>query len=401
MNAQSERNDPVLSEDAVVTMSLSSKKAASSAKTKRNRRSRWFLIALCLYFVLLMAAVGYGLFRLYASLAHYQEATPTAVLDQYIRWVENNDYEAIYDSSGFEETLLNPKKAYLQYLERIYGGDPDEITLQETLSADPDRRYYTVCFDGEPVNRILLTGSASDWKVTTEIIGEPSYTIYAGAEMRLTLNGDDVTLLGLDFEEIQNTLFAGTETTGIYPSVLRYTIDGLLNPPVIEALTLDGSSCAVTADERDPHVLYVTPVTTDDEKTRLEEQAATVATTYAAFIARDAKRAEVLSYLIEDTDFYKTVKKYDNSKFDRHTAYEFQDLQVLNFSRITEDDFTCDVKIQPVYTYKKKTFNGDPIHYRLTFLKIEDEWLLLSLETVTQEPTSSENTDTTQTEESP
>lgn len=397
MNDQLERSDEILSEDATVTISLAVKRSGSS-RSKTKRHSPLFRILICLYAVLLVVGIGFGLYRFNTALKAYQQATPTEVLNQYLHWVETRDFEALFVNGGYEETLLNSKKEYVKRLEQLYAGEPDTITLQEQIRANDEYQLYTVCFDDKPVAVAQLTNTEDGWQITTILEPLAPYTVYVGSDMNVTLNGDNLTLLGVPCTTVSDRFFSGASSADAYPDILQYTISGLLNPPTIEALTLSGIPCSLIADSNDPQILYIRYVPAPTEQETMESVAADMAFQYTAFLAKDAKREDVLANIYPETVLYQQVTDYDNSGFEKHTAYEFQDLKVFNSCWNTEDDFSCEITFQPVYTYKKKTFEGEAVHYRLTLLKVEDEWKLLSLVDV-EPPASSENTDKTQTEE--
>ncbi len=389
MNEQKEILENIRSEDAVVVMPAADD---SPDMIKKKQRPR-FLIGLGIYFGIMLVIIGIALFFLNTFLTNYEAATPNAALNQYKEWVRQKDYEAIYKSSGFEETTLNTKDEYLQYLERLYGGDPKEITLRERISTDDTVKQYSLYYDEERVSILVLTQNSdhSGWQVTTQLVYQEPFTIYAGTETRITINGEDIGLLGITTESAQETIFTGTENTTIYPAVNRYVLKDLLNPPEIEALTLSGESCTVLQDENDPYIFRIIHSPSEEEQKTQEELAKTVATTYAAFVARDASRTTLLKYVYKNSSFYQAIRNFSNSWFTAHESYEFKNVELINDIRYTDADFTCEVKFQPIYVRNGKNFEGEPAHYRMTFLKTENEWLLLSLTPVADDIIDSDN----------
>ena len=127
--------------------------------------------------------------------------------------------------------------------------------------------------------------------------------------------------------------------------------------------------------------------------------ATNAATTYAKFIARDANRNAILALVYKDTALYSALKNFSNYWFTPHDSYEFKDLKVFNHYQYTESDFTCEVSFQPVYYRKNKTFNWEPAHYRITFIKIEDTWKVVSLVPATPINSDSATDDTGDTTE--
>ncbi len=368
---------------------------------ERPRKKRLFWKLLVAYFVSLMVLATVGLWFFYNYLQAYESATPTAALNNYMQWIRDADYEAIYASSDVEETILNTKDEFIKYLKRTFAGDITTLTAREKSTANGDslneRKEYSFYIEGERVCGLTLLKNPewaeTAWSYVTEIQYQPTTSIYASDNMRITINGVDLSLLNLPCTPAQTTVLGGAKDPDTLPLVYCYTIEGMLNPPTIEALTLSGDVCKIAkTGDASYHVYYPT---TETLRTEHEELAKKTAFKYAEFVARDAQRADLLKLVYKGSDLYTTIQNFSNHWFTGHDAYQFKDVVVSAYTQYTPSDFSCEVFFQPVYTRKKQVIESAPFHCRLTFVQIDDEWKLLTLTQIITETESSDSTETT------
>lgn len=362
-----------------------------------KKKKHVFLKALSIYAVLLLAAAAVGLWFLYSYLAAFEADTPNPTLHKYLEWVESENYEAIYAASGFEESTLNTKEEYLRYLKTLYA-DASDLSLREKVMADGSKCYPLYSGDKKLATLLAVRspeGDGSAWFVTTETVYQEPFTLIASNDVRLTVNGTDIHLLSLISKEVQNEVFPTAEDAEItLPVVHAYTLEGLLNPPVVTALTLSGEACTV---EVDGQTIRVLSPDTETEQQSNKAYAIEAATTYAKFVAKDATRTQLLKYVHKESELYQTIRNFSNVWFNQHDSYEFRDITVTNYSRYADTDFSCIVSFQPIYTKAGKTIEGTPVHYQMTFLQIDGEWWLYSLSQATAKESVTSNGETTDT----
>ncbi len=355
-------------------------------KIKRRKKRFSFWKAWSIYALLLLAVAAVALWFFHSYLEKYEAATPNAALDRYLAWVATEDYEAIFESSNFEETHLNTKAEYIQYLKSLYD-NADDLSVRQQVTADESVLRYSLYSGSVKLSNILLArdpeGDGSSWYVTTEPQYQDAFTLIASDDVRVSVNGTEIHLLQLAGEEIQSEVFPAVEDAEItLPVLRRYTLEGLLNPPTVTALTLNGDECIVETKEQTVRVL--SPVT-DTEKADLETLAIEAATTYAKFVARDASRTKLLEYVHPDSQLDQTIRNFSNVWFNTHEGYDFHDITVSSLSRYASTDFTCIVSFQPTYIFEGETVNAAPVNYCMTFLQTDGEWKLFSLTQTTAE----------------
>jgi hypothetical protein len=386
----------VFSEDALVDMPVIDDEIVLDKKEKKPSKRRRFLPFLGVYALLLLTACIGLLIGFSHYLTDYETSTPNAALDEYIKWVKTENYEAIYTAAGFTESVLNDKQDYLQYLQRVYEGTPHEITLRERPTTDDNKKQYSIYFDDKRVDILNLIPKQDNngFVVVPQLAYQDECVIYAAPEMRITVNGQDISLLGVQATPKQNDVFYGLHDAAQYPVVNAYTLSGLLNPPTIEALTLTGEACTLISNPNRPNSYFVSPPCSAQQE--LETLATEAAFTYAKFIARDAGRNTLLKLIYKESELYDSIHNFSNAYFTKHDSYEFTNVKIHSQLRFTEQDFSCEVEFEPYYTTEGKTYQGETVHYRITLLNIDEKWQLIALKPVADNHTQTTTTDTNQ-----
>lgn len=384
MDTRSQTADGILAEDSVVVMPLESDEPTETAaavnwKPKKDHKHR-FWICLLIYFLVLMIAASAGLIWLNNSLIDYENATPNGALNNYVDRLKSGNFEAIYQDSALQETTFNNKEQILLYLSNTYNGNPNDIRLRERVSTDADKKEYAVYYDDTRKGIITVTKTDGRWQITPNLVYLPPVTLIAESDARITVNGQDITFLDIPKEEVQSLVYTGINQTDILPTLYSYTFEGLLNPPIIEGVDLNGN--AYTATASNDGAQYALTKVVADKQAEYETLAIDAATTYAKYIAKDATRNTLLTFVHKKSTLYQTIRNFSNSWFSTHESYEFLDLKVSEFKQYTDRDFSCDVSFQPTYVRKGKTFKGEPVHYQVAFIQTGDTFLMYALNSV-------------------
>lgn len=366
-------------------------------------KKRKFGKVLGIYFAVLMVCITVALWFFYNHLKAYEAGTSSAALANYLQWIQDGDYESIYAASEFEETVLNTKQEFFKYLERLYDGDLSTLSVREKITSTEEQKDYTIYIDNKRVSNLTLIKNPewgeTAWNYITEVEYLPPVSIIAADTMRITVNGVDTALLNLPSEPAQETVWSGMSATEDLPVVYRYTLENLLNPPTVEALTLSGDACEVA--QTGDYVYEVYQPVAEALRTERETLAQDTAFLYAKFVARDAKKNDLLKVIHKSSDLYQTILRFDNQWFTGHSSYDFTDVKLLSYSQFTSTDFACEISFQPKYYLGKTEIDGAPFHCRLMFVQVDDEWKAVALTNIIEESetpnTSTGKSDTTTT----
>lgn len=379
----------VLAEDTVIEVPVYPE--SDSPKPPKKRK---FVKGLTIYFAILMVLITVALWFFYNHLQAYEAKTPSAALANYLQWIQDGDYEAIYAASDFEETVLNTKEEFFKYLDRLYDGDLSTLSVREKVTSTDEHKDYTIYVDNKRVSSLTLIKNPewgdTAWNYVTEIQYLPPVSIIAADNMRITVNGVDVSLLNLTNKPAHETVWSGMSKADDLPAVYEYTLENLLNPPTVEALALSGDVCEVA--QTSDYVYEVYQPVAEALRTEREELAQDAAFLYAKFVARDAEKNELLKLIHKDSDLYQTIRRFDNQWFTGHYSYEFSDVKISAYSQFTSSDFACEVSFQPKYYVGKGPIDGTPFNCRVMFVQVEDEWELVALTNIIEESPDSDTT---------
>lgn len=391
--AVNEDSSPLVgAEDTVLEVPIYPEMDAEPLAAKPVKKHR-FLKGLSVYLAVWIVLIAVGLWFFYVYLDRYEAATPNAALNNYVKWIQTENYEAIIAASDFEETVLNTKEEFVKYLSRLFEGDTTTLAVRERVTSNDDRKEYSLYIEDKRVCGLSLIHNPkwgeTAWSYVTEIQYQEPTVIYAADTVRLEINGTDVSLLGITGTPAADTILGSVDDPSALPCVYAYTLNDLLNPPTIEALTLGGDSCQVVMTADNTYCVY-TP-TDEAVRTKHEELAKSTAFTYAAFVGKDAARSDVLKLVYKDSALYDTIRNFSNGWFTKHDSYEFKDVSITNYAQFTSTDFSCDVSFTPVYIRNNKKLENAPFHCRLSFVLMDDQWKLVSL----VQKVAEQNTETT------
>ncbi len=384
-----EKSTAVQAEDTVIEVPVYSEPPSAPPTKKRK-----FIKILSIYFAVLMVLITVALWFFYNGLQAYEAETPSAALANYLQWIQDGDYEAIYAASEFEETVLNTKEEFLKYLGRLYDGDLSTLSVREKITSTKERKEYTVYIDNKRVSNLTLIKNPewgeTAWNYVTEIQYLPPVSIIAADNLRITVNGVDASLLNLPGKPAQETAWSGMKTTDDLPAVYEYTLENLLNPPTVEALALSGHVYEVT--QTSDYVYEIYQPVAEELRAEREELAQEAAFLYAKFVARDAEKNELLKLIHKDSELYQTIRRFDNQWFTGHYSYEFSDVKISAYSQFTSSDFACEVSFQPKYYVGKGPIDGTPFRCRVKFVQVKGDWKLVELTNIIEESSNSDTT---------
>ena len=315
-----------------------------------RRRSRAFRIGFTIFTLLLLVGVVIGLWQFRDALANYEAGIQAPPIEAYLDLIKSGDFEELYEASGYKPTLLNSKEDHIAYLKTLYE-NVGELSYTKQPTGDSTLQRYHLYSNGKTEVATLLVKQDVDkdgktvWYITTELAYQPTYTITASDDMDLLINGQRIQFLteqNVTATEMQTTIF-NFPTDVALPVIRTYTINGLLVPPHIVATGLSGQECVRHENGRNIVLMLA-----DDETDRQEH--------------------ETLA-----TDF---ITAHFTTGSDR--LYE---LNVSEYSRYSESDFTCSVTCAEVTTTENGTISvGDNVvTYGMTFLKDGETWKLCSL----------------------
>ena len=219
--------------------------------TKQNTGRRGgFWKGLALFFVGMLVLTAVLCALLWQALKRYEAGTPAAAMRRYLTQVQQQEYDQLYEASGFTPTEFTGKEEYIAYLKSLYDGqDLSQATFNQRTGGADGQRLYAVMENGSPFATLDVWQTAENgpWQVRTHLDLDGWYEVLAPEDTDVWVNG---VLLAPD--EADTTLapaYAGLPETIPGPQMTLYRVTGVLGEPDVTAESETGS-CAV--EQSDP-----------------------------------------------------------------------------------------------------------------------------------------------------
>jgi len=363
---------------------------------KRRKKRSWFLTAVC--FVLLFGIpLGIGSLReLWSFLEEYQISLPENVAQEGLELFQERDIGTLSQFVDYTPHPLDRTGSLNGWLAEYLGFDDEdtEYTLIPKTGGANQKRYV-VARDGFQIAELTLTPSGKEtkrgfslWELSD--IDIASVAGDYGIEI-VVPQGVEVTVNGFPLDEnylIDNAVpleISGYRDLGenYQPIALKYRVEGLLEPPEVEASPKDSGYCTlevITPENREKITHY--------QAKRLAGQdfidvagikAEFAAKLYARFITKDATLDALLPYLLKGGPLYKQLQGFSNAWYIDHDSYDFQDFEMDDFILYDESHYSCNVRFRYIIRMGAKVYEY-PSAYTLYFVYGAGDWLLASLE---------------------
>ena len=120
--------------------------------TKQNTGRRGgFWKGLALFFVGMLVLTAVLCALLWQALKRYEAGTPAAAMRRYLTQVQQQEYDQLYEASGFTPTEFTGKEEYIAYLKSLYDGqDLSQATFNQRTGGADGQRLYAVMENGSP-----------------------------------------------------------------------------------------------------------------------------------------------------------------------------------------------------------------------------------------------------------
>lgn len=345
------------------------------------KRRHGFVMGLGIFFLLMLCATAGVLYWLWGYLQTYEASTPTAAMQYYMGLLSTENYDEIYETSGFKSSEFAGKTEYISYLKNVYAGDLTKASLRKKTSHNKEEQVYEVQIDGRHAATVELVPAKPDskykWQARTRIHYLADVSITAPPHVQVLINGKTLGAEYIKEQDLVVAQFYGVQGEVETPKLVRYVVSGLLSPPEVTAQKQEGTPCTVAGEQ----VFFTvsSPVDADkqpERKALLEK----VAKTYAAFITRDATAKDLHQYLYKDTDFYNAIKNFYNGWYIEHDSFDYRNVQVSELEEFSGNDFTGTILFDYVICKGRKEYVY-PSSYQLTFMNFDGRWLVTSLVT--------------------
>ncbi len=365
-------------------------------KAKKNRLFRRYTkgklifrnIRFFLFYLILLAAIGYGFYKVYIyvdnSLTAYEKAQSSYVAEDMASMFVEGRYDEIYNYEDASKLVMETKEDYVDYLKNLTEGT--YITYKEVGTREQDVRKFSVTSNGKSFASFTIkkSGESVDCgllgvvdlyefgSVSTDIIQPITYQVTIPDDAKLIVNDEEIGKDNIVKEGIET--FASGHLPSGYPSytlcTYRFTI--ALGIPEIEAFDVYGKKLALTETSQDVYEHIYTYV--DDELKPLHEgYIIEVGESICKFMTENCSKYTLLKLLKENSPASKAINETDASWLTEAQEFKFRNVRTENYVQYSDELFSCELYLD-FDTVSRHVENSYPYHIRFFVQKVGNDW---------------------------
>ena len=352
--------------------------AVPAKKQKKGPRvgSVIFYTIYFLFILVFFGATYLGLNWLHGWLSDFEAAQPTLKAEQVFQEVFTDpDWGALYESAGAKDSPYEGKEQYVNYMEEKVGDS--KLTYMETSAGlDKTKKKFIVKLGDEKVATFTLTdrnnvGDMSlsdltnmeniddikdmadipDWQLgAVEVFFERVGTYYI-----VKMGDHTASVNGVELDDTFTIQKATTVAEKYLPEGINgfvtciQQVDGLMEVPTVVIHDKDGNPVETTYDEAARTFTAKTESNTmTDDQAKLALEAAKVYSLW--MIDEEHDRAEVAKYFDATSNAYSRIVKSTELWMQDHAGYRFENDEVTDYARYSDDIFSLKVKTDLIVT---------------------------------------------------
>lgn len=342
-------------------------------------RKHWFKFVLLGLTLVCGIGIWVALDCLWDVMAEYEASSEIGAVSAYFDRFASGDYDTAADTSGFPFDEKSPREDYIRYLKNTFGSEFSSFRFAGRNGETQGEKIYGIYADSEFLGEVRLIPSESGerrWNVVAVVEYAEPLTVIAPSYATVSVNGKPATP-SPDAEPVADEDFLPLAYLIPVPTKVTYHFDGYLFSPQVTAIAPDGTVC-VSAQQEDGTVMFSVPLA-EGQTEEIPALLSDFATTYAAWIAKDASFSRLQPMLDRSTTFYKDLLEFVNYWFTDHDGYEFRNIQVSDFSRPADGLMAGTVSFEHVVFYKGEELVYET-SYRLSYRQVNGAWLMSHLE---------------------
>ncbi len=329
----------------------------------RIKRPRGGTIFLWIYFsltVLLLAAIAFGLIKLWGFLKEYESTQQYYITDAILTELNGGDHTKIYESLNELKAKMSPYETEEALRKQISNRLTGEFTLAKSAKySTEDAPAYMLKCGGENVALLSLKKVSKTPKYGLDVFGfDKIYGLTAqfaeSAEVKLpsnctfTVNGKPADGESYTEENIPEAKYFGDFITG-EPTMRSYRFEGLINKPEIRFRNANGNEIPASLENG----VYTCPIPTLDEASAraAETFASEFAKEYSKFVTHDNAFEDLKPYIPRGTEFYDNLRTFNAKHYTPHTGFEFRNEKLLGTTQYSENCFSVSLEFDHVIDY--------------------------------------------------
>lgn len=331
--------------------------------------------------ILAISAVVLLLMQLWKFLEVYEKSRPEVIAEAFVQGLQK-DKTPLLEATEVELNEFEDESVLTEYFAAMTNGD---ISYSRNgKKSDSEKTVYSLMIDEEAVAELTVAQSDTElgygmyeYEVSGLIcrdVSLSSYSVTAPSNAEVYINGRIVSekyiiQRGENYKETEN--FHGLINEEIFD--VTYKIDGFISEP--EILVKDNAGNALIAEDGK----YVLAKVNNSE---LSDLALGFSQAYSRYIVNDGKLNEATAYLAPDMPIYSELKDFENTWHNRHSSYDFLDVQVENAVIYTPECAAIRISYDHVLYGVSNTENGElhsPADYTIYMVRVGGQWKVTEL----------------------
>lgn len=353
-------------------------------KKNRNKKSRFgrFMI---IYISVLAVLIVFTWWLLYAFIGDYEESRPANTIDKVMEQLDNGNVTAVLEKASVETNEFESNTERLSsYLTDAMSGKNLRY-VKKSGEYSESTPVYLIYADDSAVAKVTLIPAGENkfnftlWKLGKIYVGSDlsnkktdDISITVPKDSIVTING---VAVGGSYITEDNIEFTPCKNVGEYvdkPLKTTYTVSGLMMEPVVEVI-YNGTALDVTNDRGK----YLAQYPGDDSlMADMEKSIKELDHAYGKYIINKGKLSAVTSNMIGNAKEYMSdIPAVWAYLYGKEYTYEFQNENIDNFTRYSQDCFSCDV-----YYDLYVRWNGGNVTYNTsltyTYVYYDNRWVV-------------------------
>lgn len=333
---------------------------------------------------LLIAAIVFGLVKLWGFLKEYESSQQYHVTDAILAELNSGDYTKLVNGADAEISEYETEQMLYEQIASRYTGE-FTCTKSGKYSTDDNPAYMIKC-GGENTAVLYLKKDSVTSEYGLDIFGFDKITgvtvqkneiakVTVPSNCSFTING-----FSPEGELYLEERFSQASQFGEYlngqPTMRTYSFGGLMFQPEIKVFDKNGRQIPVKLENK----VYSAELPTTDTTAaaQAEEFAFEYATKYNEYISDDISFSDITPYIIKGTDLYTTLRTLETQFYGYHTGYEFRNKEIVSTVQYSDACFSVDLKYQHVLLRWGNEIVYD-VSYTIFVTKTDDGWKALQL----------------------
>ena len=326
--------------------------------------------------LVLFALGGAALAMLWGALERYEASTPEAAILRSVQAVQAGEVKEEDVPAAVLPGRFATAAQYLKEARALLEGlptDRDSLRFVRRGEAGGAEEYVVVDEEGGRAE-FLLFPEEKGWRAWPRVQALSTVTIRAPKGVALTVDGRPLE----ESERSETAVVPGFEALGeAAPQQCVWQVEGLLEQPEVTAQS-EAGSCRVEWETPLSAVVTVEP--NGEDAASLEEFLDRTARVYARYVSADASFAELKGALVQDTEFYNSLRTFDSSWYVSHDSTAFEEFSVSELESLGPDAAAGTVRFTYLVYKEGLRPRSYPAVYRMYAVREGESWKLLDLQ---------------------